>query len=770
MRLDLLEKTEHSDIATAVAWSPDCQLFSCSDDKTISKWSSEGEHAGKISLDPKTFASCISWVPAVGQKQGEMFALSCTDGTFRFISRSGREEKNVKAHEGAVIIIEWCHDGSALLTAGEDGDIKIWSRSGNMRSVLISTGQPVYGACWGPDDDQILIASGKTLIIKTVQANRKNLQWNGHEGTILCVDWNISNRHIISGGEDCTYKVWDSFGRQLYSSRPMEQVVTSLKWSPNGECFAVGTFNMLRLCDKTGWTHCRERFQCGSIMDVAWTSDGTQLAGATGSGSVVFAQVVDRRFEWKNTEVTITHPRKIRVQDATQETLEDIEFARDRVVEIGLGFDILLVTTTTQCFIYSLGNLNTPIIFDIRAPPHFIHQSKRHFLTLDQISGLQIISYEGKPICAPRFQGLRADYLNKEMVALSPHTLVVVDTTDAKNIYILDAMTAKQIAKFTHASAEVTQVNLNQQATTAQERLMAFCDRNRDLYVTSLNISGSGQITPSMVFKTHSHVESFMFNDETDVLVGLADGRLNVWHSPGVPFIDKDLLPLTLTSVDANEYGRNAQIVAFTGNRISIRKVDGSLLFATISTDILILYEFARQAKWDECLRLCRNQKSDIVWSTLASLALAKKNLDAVEICLAELNEVAKVEYIQFIKSVPSEEGRQAELSLFRRQPEDAERILLQASPPLIYRAVKMNIKLYRWNRALEIAEKNRSYIDTVLAYRRKYLDQFGIEERDPKFLQYANQETDWDAVDNEEVRELEEERLRGSGGRQNRK
>lgn len=121
---------------------------------------------------------------------------------------------------------------------------------------------------------------------------------------------------------------------------------------------------------------------------------GTQLAGAGGSGAIVFAQVVDRRFEWKNTEVTVIQPRKIRVQDATLETLEDLEFARDRVVEIGIGFDILLVTTTTQCFIYSLSNLNTPIIFDIRAPPHFLHLSKKHFLTLDQISGLQIISYE----------------------------------------------------------------------------------------------------------------------------------------------------------------------------------------------------------------------------------------------------------------------------------------------------------------------------------------------------------------------------------------
>ena len=193
-----------------------------------------------------------------------------------------------------------------------------------MRSVLASTGQSVYAACWGPDDDQIVIASGNVLMIKTVQANRKNLQWNAHEGIVLCVDWNISNRNIVSGGEDCTYKVWDSFGRQLYSSRPMENVITSVAWNPNGECFAVGSFNIMRLCDKTGWTHSRERLQCGSISSIAWTSDGTQFAGNTGSGSIIFAQLVDRMFEWKNTEVTVLEPRKVRVQDIAAETLEDL--------------------------------------------------------------------------------------------------------------------------------------------------------------------------------------------------------------------------------------------------------------------------------------------------------------------------------------------------------------------------------------------------------------------------------------------------------------
>ena len=42
------------------------------------------------------------------------------------------------------------------------------------------------------------------------------------------------------------------------------------------------------------WSHSLEKPVCGTVMKIAWTADGTQFAGACGSGQVVFAQVVDR--------------------------------------------------------------------------------------------------------------------------------------------------------------------------------------------------------------------------------------------------------------------------------------------------------------------------------------------------------------------------------------------------------------------------------------------------------------------------------------------
>jgi intraflagellar transport protein 80 len=57
-------------------------------------------------------------------------------------------------------------------------------------------------------------------------------------------------------------------------------VTTSVAWAPSGEYFAVGSFDMIRLCNKTGWTYAFNKVDSGSIFKLAWSGDGTALAGA----------------------------------------------------------------------------------------------------------------------------------------------------------------------------------------------------------------------------------------------------------------------------------------------------------------------------------------------------------------------------------------------------------------------------------------------------------------------------------------------------------
>jgi len=98
-----------------------------------------------VQLPKETYATDIHWFPqGVGSKktsnQSDLFVLACTDGKFLLVSRLGRVEKTVEAHKGAVLGAHWSFDGTALLTYGEDGVVKIWSRSGMLRTILAQSG------------------------------------------------------------------------------------------------------------------------------------------------------------------------------------------------------------------------------------------------------------------------------------------------------------------------------------------------------------------------------------------------------------------------------------------------------------------------------------------------------------------------------------------------------------------------------------------------------------------------------------------------------
>lgn len=59
-----------------------------------------------------------------------------------------------------------------------------------------------------------------------------------------------------------------------------------------------------------------------------------------------------------------------------------------------------------------------------------------------------------------------------------------------------------------------------------------------------------------------------------------------------------------------------------------------------------------------------------------------------------------------------------------------------------------MNIKLHRWERALDIAVNNKTHVDTVIAYRQRFLQQYQKEEDSEKFKTLARDiQVDWETV-----------------------
>lgn len=267
---------------------------------------------------------------------------------------------------------------------------------------------------------------------------------------------------------------------------------------------------------------------------------------------------------------------------------------------------------------------------------------------------------------------------------------------------------------------------------------MCFVDSNRDMFLTLVH--------KPEVQKIQNMTDSFMWNESTDMLSAIADGKHITWFYPNAIYVDKDLMNKARSVTECPEIGKLAQMVSFTGSICEVRRLDGALATMSVSPYPRVLYDHIDNSDIEKAIRLCRFVKENTLWACLAAMAIYCKELNTVEIALAAIDEADKVQYINYIKDLPSEPSRNAALSVYCKKNTEAEQILLNAK--LFYRAIKLNIKLYKWDRALDIAIQQKTHVDTVIAYRKRFLEQYNKQETNEKFIQLGSEiQVSWETI-----------------------
>lgn len=552
----------------------------------------------------------------------------------------------MSAHVGSVLCMCWSHDCSSLLTTGEDGHVKIWSRSGSMRVLLHSVAVPVYKGCWSPNDDRVLFSSGKSLVIKSVDAAGKPLQWDAHGGLICALDWSAASDVIVSAGEDARFRIWDALGKELHCSRKFEHTITSASFSPSGEYLVLGTFSAIVLCDKSGWIHCICRVDIGSILDLAWSTDGTEVAGGGTNGSLLRAYLAGQCVETAEFEVSAVERQRVCVRSLTADNVEELIIGKDHVVTLDANDEWLVVATLSQCYIYNFSNLNTPFIIDLKAPPLLVQVSKTHFVLADAVDGLRVHSFEGKVLSSPRHPRVRVETIGKSHLSLVSSHIAAVDSFDKATVYVFDAQTGREVSLYEHP-CPLRCVQLIEPRSGFQEpsRLLAtVLDLSADLSLLSISLRGGikgGEV--ASVHKLHANVDSFLVNAQIGCVTCVADRVLKVWHCPWVAFQDKELMDATVSISDLSSVGSGFALVSYVGHRIRLRGSDGAALYREIPPKFTLLQQLCRDGLWREAVMLCRNEQDHALWSSLAAVSVARKQLDVAEIAFCEVSDVAKV-------------------------------------------------------------------------------------------------------------------------------
>ncbi|VDK37428.1 unnamed protein product [Taenia asiatica] len=696
----------HNSTVTCVAWISNDELISAGDDHNIKLWRpSKNRFSSSLTLSeglfPLAIAACPPKLAAVGLNKNAAittFAVSSTDG-------------------------------------GEDGQVKIWSRSGMLRLTLVQKNHSVYALAWGPKSEQIVHTSGKQLTIRTIRSNAASLTWMAHDGLILKVDWNPINDLLISGGEDCKYKVWDSFGHPLFSSQMHKYPICSLAWKPTGDQFVVGSYDFLQLCDRLGWSQNVQKLKTGSIIDLAWSPNGANIAAAGTNGRVIFAHPVDRRLEWAGFEVVLTSTSSVAVTKVCDDSVENLQLCQP-ILFFSLAYEHLIALTLNQCYIYSVKNFNTPVILDLKdAVISLMVQSQDVFMLVDW-GTLLIYNYSGRLISSVKNGFVRTDLVYPGCLVISSDTIATKDSDDEKAIHLFEVNSGKPVGDgkpIIHAT-DVMALGLNQKESVAERRL-AVLDRNKDLFIYQVRVYGCSR----PMIKLGSMVATFMWSETQNFLAAIKHEKLAIWYYPAVSFIDKELLNLTVEEKNVVEGGgKYCTLNGFNENHVTIRRPEGTVVSSYISPYPALIYALASKNKWTQGTQLCRNAKDPLLWACLAGLAMATRRLDLAEDAYAALNKPDKVEHIRSIREMASKEAQNAQTLLLAGQPKEAERTLLQAD--LQFSAMMISLAQFKWERALELASKNELSIAIVLSARHHYLSKIGRPENIQLFLASQHQ------------------------------
>ncbi|UJR33697.1 hypothetical protein I4U23_021126 [Adineta vaga] len=718
MRLKFIFPTtfRHHGRVDCIGWMSTDDLYSVGEDHIIYKYNIiQNELIEIAELAQDLYALDMHWLPkgtSASSKRSigsDLFVLATSDGKFCLMNKTGRVEKMVEAHQGATICVRWNSDGSQLATGGEDGQIRIWARSGMLRSNLVQSATPIFCICWSADNDAILYCTGKHLVIKSFSLNSKPNTWKAHDQFILKCDWNTVNNLIISGGEDCRYRIWDIVGRPLYTSQIFEYPITSLAWAPDGLNFAVGSYNTIRLCDSVGWCHSVEKFKDGSIFSVSWSSDSTQLACGCGAGRVGVGHIIERRMNWHYLEFVLTDPKVITVSNCETELIDKIEL-KDRLVNMSVSFGYLIVLTNNQGLIYNCKQFGHPAVFDLR-----------------DISMNLIVQAE------------------KNTVSLSLDTIAVRDSTDSKSIIFFD-INGKPIVdgKPISHTHEINYLALNPTGPI-QERKLAFVDKFQDLFLTNVHTAEPNQ----RIRKLCTNITSFHWNEINGMLAAIIDGKLNIWLYPNVMFIYPNLLNQTIYRIESNNFGKNPSIIEFHHSQITIRKSTGALIQCAIPIYYELCLNLLIANRADEALQLCQYISDDSIYALIAVISLSNRDFDSAENTLAHLLNTEMVFCLQNLRSITSKEEREAEIVLITGgNLQEVEGYYLQANKPL--HAIILHLNEHNWNRAIDLTQRYPQYLEIVVGYRQKYLNEYGNgkKETNSKYLQAIKTiNIDWNRI-----------------------
>ncbi|KAJ1403201.1 WD40/YVTN repeat-like-containing domain superfamily [Sesbania bispinosa] len=148
-----------------------------------------------------------------------------------------RGKTNEKSKD--VTTLDWNGEGTLLATGSYDGQARIWTTNGELKSTLSKHKGPIFSLKWNKKGDYLLTGScDKTAIVWDVKAEQWKQQFEFHSGPTLDVDWRSNVSFATSSTDHMIYVCKIGENRPIKTFAGHQGEVNCVKWDPTGSLLA----------------------------------------------------------------------------------------------------------------------------------------------------------------------------------------------------------------------------------------------------------------------------------------------------------------------------------------------------------------------------------------------------------------------------------------------------------------------------------------------------------------------------------------------------
>lgn len=277
----------------SVVFSPDgSRIATIVDDSTVVVWDVATGREEMVLGDPSDEGFFVSTLEAEFSPDGARLVAPRPEGTaVVWDLSSGEPDVVLPIKVWQISDAAFSPDGHQIATGNAEGVIRIWdAQSGDDIATFFGHTGEIWAIGYSPDGSRIATGgSDATARVWDAETGKPLLTLAGHTSEVLRVAFTPDGDRLLTGGADRTTRMWDISvrgGRDWLTVPGPDMRFAGVAFSPDGATFAVPnqiSGVAIRSVD-TGEKLMTLRGG-GMITRMAFSPDGTRLAGAAGSGA-----------------------------------------------------------------------------------------------------------------------------------------------------------------------------------------------------------------------------------------------------------------------------------------------------------------------------------------------------------------------------------------------------------------------------------------------------------------------------------------------------